>query len=244
MAGVAEVGKLVSDLTKALKSMAYQDSANVTITGGSIGQNVTIVGFSTGIWTGTITSAATIAAEAIKSGVLSLDRLPTNLTGKLAGGLTASATQILYDLIYPVGTPRMWGASSTSGLVWPGCTATWVEATGGAGAVLYVSSASDPNLLSAAGGHKIGDGTAGEGLPTTAAGGHTPVVQGHVLTTAELPIEPNIQADSGGTQPTLKTVSTRTADAHTHPAAAVPNHSHVVPLDVYRMGVRLFLRTA
>lgn len=239
MSGIREAGNLATAVGASLKDMAFQTSSAIAITGGNIA-GVTMS--STNTFLGSVTTAATVAAEAIKTGVLPLARLPTNLTGKLADGLTSGATQILYNLIYPVGDTRLWWSSSLSGLVWPGVTATWIEVTAARDAVL-VGAGEKTDLLAASGGHKIGDET-DPGLTSTANGGHTPTINSHALTANELPIEVNLTADSGGAYPTLKTVSVRTALGHAHTAAAVNNHSHTTQLDILRYGFRVVTRTA
>lgn len=238
MAAVREVGNIGTAIIASLRDMAFQTSSAIAITGGAIA-GVTLS--STCTFLGTLTTAATVPAEAVKSGVLALARLPTNLTGKLADGLTSGATQILYDLINPVGTVRIWGLASLSALVWPGVTATWIELTDAQNAVL-VGAGTNIGLLASGGGQAIGNPAGG--LVSTTGGAHTPTINAHVLTATELPLELNATADSGGVNPALKTTSARTALGHAHTADPVAGHTHNTVLDIYRFGVKLVKRTA
>ena len=237
MAAIREVGNNGVTLANSLKDLAFQASNSVSFTGGTI-TGVTY----TGTFNGSVATAATVAAEAIKSGVLPLARLPVNLTGKLADGLTSGATQILYNLINPVGHTKLWWSADLSKLVWPGVTATWIDVVDAQNAVLAVAG-SHVTLLTATGGHSIGDPSE-PGLTSSTAGAHTPTINAHVLTETEIPIDINATADSGGTNPALKTVSAQTAQGHNHTAAAVPGHSHTTQLDILRYGFKVVRRTA
>ena len=106
MAACAQLGNRILQF----KSMATQAHDNVNIIGGSIGSGVSI------------------AAEALKSGLIDLNRIPGTLTGKAADNLTTSFKNILYTWIYPVGRIMLWHSNdltAASGLIWPGVTAVW-----------------------------------------------------------------------------------------------------------------------
>jgi hypothetical protein len=137
MAAIKDVGEKGA----ALGTMAPQNSNAVSISGGSI------------------SSGASIDAGALKSGTVPLERLPTNLTGKKADGLTNAGLQALYNMLYPVGRIILWHSNSLtgSGLVWAGVSAVWQVVVG----------SGDRLIMSASG--NVG--------PSQGAGTHTPIGQ-------------------------------------------------------------------
>ena len=113
---MAACKQLGDRITTGLGSMASQPANNVGITGGSIANT-------------TLYASNAIDAEALKSGLIALDRLQTNLTGKYATGLTVPGMQALYNTLYPINTIRLWHTANLGvgdGLVWTNVTATWV----------------------------------------------------------------------------------------------------------------------
>lgn len=117
MASIFEVGKATVDLKNSLKNMAYQDKADVDLTGGWIAGQVNIDAF------------------AIKRGTIDLARLPA-IT---APAITSQVVNYLYDIFFPWYSPRLFYGSLAQLITYnnslgvAGITARWWVADGAAG---------------------------------------------------------------------------------------------------------------
>jgi hypothetical protein len=208
---MAACKQLAGSTVGSIRSMAYQDKEAVYIVGGAINGGVQI------------------AAEALKSGIIALARIPTNLAGKYADGLTTAGMQYLYNLVHPVGQFTLWHSLDpyASLLIWPGVSATWVEVVG-ARDLMITTHGTKTGLISGAG-YQI----AGSKYGTEGEGGHyhnIPAVGAAAIQLAANQVPPITSADNilAVTPGAAANVVPRTAGLASTGVAPV-GHGHTVP---------------
>jgi microcystin-dependent protein len=174
---------------------------------------------------------------------------PTTITAATLNALPADFSAVLTELlehVVPLGSIMMWsGGNATIPTGWALCNGQTISGYG------TVPDLRDRFVIGAGGGLTSGQ-TGGSISPsTTAAGGHTPNIQGHALTAAEGPAHTHVAAtftgssddngdpgqfivtspnQSNGTQssPSFTTSISGSGAPHSHAADAIPDHTHAI----------------
>jgi hypothetical protein len=140
MAAIREVADIAITTGGVIGTMGIQNKEAVQITGGSIG-NATITGGALNnatIGNSTISGSNTIDGTAIKSGLIPLARIPL---------------QALYNVMYPVGTQRIYLHSSSQDLFWgSSISAQWTYFAAASGYVMVFGGGAGGVAVQAGGG--------------------------------------------------------------------------------------------